>query len=267
MVLLPDVPPSLRHLLIGSEWEEVTFGYSGVRVFRLTQAGQPPRYLKMAPMGPLRRELQAEREALVWLQGRLLVPEVLAYVEDAGAAGSAYLLLSEVAGIMSCDAVFADEVPTIARLLGVGLRKIHSLDYSTCPLDQRLEWKLALAAENVAAGLVDEADMDEHEWTGNPHGLLRWLSEHRPATEDLVFTHGDYCLPNILINTARTGISGFIDLGCAGVADRYQDLALAARSLAYNFGPGWEPLLWEAYGLESVDSAKLDYYVLLDELF
>ncbi|HLX56069.1 MAG TPA: phosphotransferase, partial [Ktedonobacteraceae bacterium] len=59
----------------------------------------------------------------------------------------------------------------------------------------------------------------------------------------------------------------FIDWGRAGIADRYQDLALAARSLAYNFGPGWESLLWEAYGLQTVDAAKIAFYRLLDEFF
>jgi aminoglycoside phosphotransferase len=130
-----------------------------------------------------------------------------------------------------------------------------------------LDRKLALAAENIAVGLVDEAEVDARGRAEDAPGLLRWLVEHRPAAEDLVFTHGDYCLPNILINSEHSGISGFIDLGRAGVADRYQDLALAARSLTYNFGPGWESLLWESYGLTSLDAAKLEYYVLLDELF
>lgn len=44
-----------------------------------------------------------------------------------------------------------------------------------------------------------------------------------------------------------------------------QGLALAVRSLAYNFGPGWEPLFWEAYGLAQPDTAKLAYYQVLDE--
>jgi aminoglycoside phosphotransferase len=263
MLPLPGLPSTLRQQLIGTEWADVTFGYSGMRVFRLTETRQPPRYLKLA-QGPLRRELRAEFDALAWLKGHLPVPEALAYAED---AGFAYLLLSEVSGIMSCDAAFADDVPALVRLLAAGLQQFHALDYSTCPLDQRLNRKLALAAENLAAGLVDEAEVDARGHAEEAAGLLRWLTEHRPATEDLVFTHGDYCLPNILINAERTGISGFIDLGRAGVADRYQDLALAARSLTYNFGPGWEPLLWEAYGLASVDAAKLEYYVLLDELF
>lgn len=263
MIPLSSLPQAVRPHLAGAAWEEVAIGCSGARVIRLTEAGQPVRYLKVAP-GALRRELRAEREALAWLYGRLPVPETLAYAED---AGFAYLLLAEVPGIMACDACFAADAPALARLLGAGLRQLHALDTSTCSLDQRLDRKLAFAARNIAAGLVDEAEVDSGGRAEDAAGLLRWLREHRPATEDLVFTHGDYCLPNVFINAERTGISGFIDLGRAGVADRYQDLALAARSLGYNFGPGWESPLWEAYGLEAVDTEKLDYYVLLDELF
>jgi aminoglycoside phosphotransferase len=87
------------------------------------------------------------------------------------------------------------------------------------------------------------------------------------TVEDIVFTHGDYCLPNILIDHTHTQINGFIDWGRAGIADRYQDLALATRSLIYNFGPGWESLLWKEYGLETVDYGKLEFYQLIDEFF
>ena len=54
-----------------------------------------------------------------------------------------------------------------------------------------------------------------------PEELLEELLRTRPAGEDLVFTHGDYCLPNVLIDGQRLG--GFIDMGRAGVADQAGD--------------------------------------------
>jgi aminoglycoside phosphotransferase len=56
--------------------------------------------------------------------------------------------------------------------------------------------------------------------------LLAELRGRRPASEDLVVTHGDLTLGNIL---AVGAISGIIDLDRTVAADRYQDLALMDR--------------------------------------
>jgi len=40
-------------------------------------------------------------------------------------------------------------------------------------------------------------------------------------------------------------------LGALGVADRWADLAVATWSLEWNYGPGWQSVLLEAYGVES----------------
>jgi kanamycin kinase len=112
---------------------------------------------------------------------------------------------------------------------------------------------------------VDVDDFDDPE--RNPTELLAWLQTHIPDHEDLVFTHGDYCLPNVLIDPAARQISGYIDWGRAGVADRYQDLAIGARSVRYNLGAEWEPRFLAAYGLDTLDLERLAWYETLDELF
>jgi len=175
------------------------------------------------------------------------------------------LLLSEIAGVMAYDERFTQDIPAVVCLLAEGLRRIHQIDITNCPFDQRLAHKIALAQQRTQAGLVDEADFDGKRRGESADELLRVLIESQPQEEDVVFTHGDYCLPNILIDPAQMHLNGFIDWGRAGVADRYHDLALAARSLTYNFGPGWEPLLWEKYGLPYLDHAKIEFYQLLDE--
>ena len=90
----------------------------------------------------------------------------------------------------------------------------------------------------------------------------------------MVFTHGDLSLPNILVKNNR--VSGFIDLGKMGIADRWQDIAICYRSLKHNFEgnfnggfpyEGYSPeMLFEKLGI-AADPDKLRYYILLDELF
>ena len=101
---------------------------------------------------------------------------------------------------------------------------------------------------------------------------MDWLIQNKPE-EELVFTHGDFCLPNLLAKEDE--ISGFIDLGRAGVADKYQDIAICYRSLKHNFEgkyggerhENFNPdILFEKLGMEP-DGEKVKYYTLLDELF
>jgi aminoglycoside phosphotransferase len=66
---------------------------------------------------------------------------------------------------------------------------------------------------------------------------------------------------------AHEAVSGFVDWGRAGIADRYQDLALCARSIAANLGPEWVTAFFEHYGLTIIDQRKLSFYELLDEFF
>lgn len=65
----------------------------------------------------------------------------------------------------------------------------------------------------------------------------------------------------------RGHFGGFVDCGRAGLADRHQNLALARRSIAENFGPGWFEHFLEACGAVDLDEGKLSYYCLLDEFF
>lgn len=257
------LPTDIQYFCAQGTWQEITVGCSGTQVFRITHFQEPTCYLKIA-VHPFEQELLAEKERLVWLQGRLPVPTVISYAID---NQHTYLLTSEMPGLMAYDERFAQDIPTVVRLLAEGLRMLHHVDITNCPFDETLSHKIVSAQERVRAGLVDELDFDEKRKGIHADTLLKQLLASQPKTEDIVFTHGDYCLPNILIDPESMKLSGIIDMGRAGIADRYLDLALAARSLPRNFGPGWEPLLWEAYGLETVDVAKIEFYQLLDEFF
>ncbi len=88
------------------------------------------------------------------------------------------------------------------------------------------------------------------------------LSKLPPPAEDPVFCHGDYCEPNIIIEGGR--LSGFIDLGFAGVMDRYADFGQACYSLVRNGDRDHIDLFFAEYGLPNVDYQKILYYQELE---
>lgn len=70
--------------------------------------------------------------------------------------------------------------------------------------------------------------------------------------------HGDACAPNTLIGHDGEW-TAHVDLGALGVADRWADIAVAAMSTEWNYGPGWHDALIDAYGV-TPDATRLAFY-------
>lgn len=218
---------------------------------------------------------EAENEVIMmkWLEGKLLVPKIIhSQCED----GVNYILMSKIHGKVSCDDYYMNHAKKLVTLLAEALKELWSIDISSCPYKNNIENKLRLAKYNIGNGLVDMDDFEPETFSDysfkTPQELLNYLSNNRPK-EQLVFSHGDFCLPNILFDNNK--LSGFIDLGRAGVADKWQDIALCYRSLKHNFAGYFgskrhydfnADLLFEILGIEP-DWEKIEYYILLDELF
>jgi kanamycin kinase len=71
-----------------------------------------------------------------------------------------------------------------------------------------------------------------------------------------VLIHGDYCLPNVLVNEDR--FSALIDVGGAGLGDAQDDLAAGVWTLQYNFGPGHAREFLDAYGWPPMSDAAIE---------
>lgn len=257
------LPTTLRTHLAGATLHPITIGQSGHATYRVTRSNHPTLYLKISSQ-PNDSELQAEAARLEWLQGRLPVPAVEAF---ATTDASNYLLLSEIPGIMSCDPTLTPNLPAVIRALAEGMNMIHAIDTTNCPFDQTIDAQVARAQLRIQQGLIDPTDFDQRFQGRTPQQVLDFVITHRPTTENKVFTHGDYCLPNVILDPTTLHINGFIDLSRSGLADPYQDIALATRSLTHNFGPSHEHLLHEAFKLDNPDQQKLSFYKALDELF
>lgn len=228
------------------------------------------RVLKIQPLGP---EAENETAMLAYLQGKLPVPKITIQETE---EGMSYLLMDRCRGRMACHPACLEDPAALCALLAAGLRALWGVDISRCPCDQRLDQKLEAARYNVENGLVDMDNVEPGTFGKkgfrDPAALLEWLYAHRPA-EEPVLSHGDFCLPNLFVEEGR--VTGYIDLGRAGIGDRWCDIALCWRSLHHNY-VDWcrktgaaapdEKLLFQALGMEP-DWEKIRYYILLDELF
>ncbi|MCU6792104.1 aminoglycoside 3'-phosphotransferase [Paenibacillus sp. WQ 127069] len=254
------LPENLSKISNGYTWRRITIGHSESKTYLLTGTSVNL-YLKIQSLTAI-ESLLNEKNRLEWLQGKLSVPEVLYYGKD---YTNEYLLITEIAGVNASDKSFEMTSSAIMKQLAAGLREVHEVKIDNCPFNQRLESKIEEARKRVQNKLVDEEDFDQIRLGLSPEDLLKELLFKRPMMEDLVFTHGDYCLPNIIIDNDR--FSGVIDWGRAGIADRYQDLALAARSITYNFGKKHVQHFLDEYGIKELDESKIYFYQLLDEFF
>src|SRR5262245_53512924 len=253
-----DVPSAIGAFVAGSRRDPVHVGKSSASVFRVTTSTD---VMFLKTCGIAESDLGPEAERLRWLVGRAPVPRVVAFASD---DDREYLLLTAVPGANGVDAGRM-RPHAVATGLGKALRSLHAISTDGCPFDQSVAAQLQRARQRVLAHRVDEWDFDEERQGRKAVDLLAEVEAVRPPDEGRVLTHGDPCLPNAIFDGSV--FAGFIDCCRAGVADPYQDLALAARSIRSNLGEDWVATFWEAYGLQQPDERKLAFYRLLDEFF
>jgi kanamycin kinase len=253
-------PPVLAQLAPG--WS-ATLAYALIpelTTWRLTHPDGSVRFAKVDTGGRY-PTLHGEAERMIWAAAYLPVPVVVAVTQVEGST----VLITE--GMPGCDAtepVWREDRPGLVRALGRGLADFHgAVGEEWCPF----RFDIARAFDHVQRR-VDAHDIDPkgfhvvHQHL-TPSAALSLLEESAPDTEDLVVCHGDYCPPNMLLTDGT--VTGYVDLGELGVADRWWDIAVGAWSVGWNFGQEYEPLFYESYGIEA-DPDRIRFYQLLYDL-
>ena len=230
-VYLSGLPPALEANLSGYVIEPVTIGESRASVFRLSAPSRETLILK-TQRRELLHGLYGEAERLRWLRNRAPVPEVVDFVAN---QSHDYLLMQALPG---GDAATVKLDPDrLVTILAEGLRELHAVDISDCPFRHTAGDLITRAESYLREGAVDESNLDPENMGRPPADIFAEMVAVRPKAEELVFTHGDFCLPNVIVHDGRLG--GFVDLGTSGIGDLYRDLALVGRSLHRNLGPDW----------------------------
>ncbi|MFD0687321.1 aminoglycoside 3'-phosphotransferase [Actinomadura fibrosa] len=254
------VPGIVTALAGGAAITPVWRNELGGLTFRLDDATGGSRYVKWIAAGTPEIDLPGEAERLAWAQQWARVPPVL----DQGAnAEGTWLVTAAVPGRPAVDSRWKAEPAPAAAAIGRGLRLLHdALPVDRCPFDWSIERRLLRADERIAdgEGPADWAPEHRHLQLTEARALL----DNPPAIDRLVVCHGDACTPNTLLHDDGT-FAAHVDLGSLGVADRWADLAVATWSLEWDYGPGSDGVLYDAYGVDP-DPERITYYRLLYDL-
>lgn len=256
-------PASLAALTAGYAWTRDTVGESGGAVYRLSgREDAPDRYLKHG-RGAVAGDVTDEMVRLLWLAGRAPVPAVTHFVGD---ADEAWLLMEAIPGRTAYQLLeeAGDDWALVVDALALHLKRLHAIPVEHCPFTSDHHFRLAKARARLEAGLVDAEDFDEERAGMTAQAVWDQMTALMPLVADTVVTHGDYSLDNLILRDGA--VVGCIDVGRVGLADRYQDLAIAWNGLA-EFGRPLQERFLKSYGIDQLDERKLNFHLMLDEFF
>jgi aminoglycoside 3'-phosphotransferase-1 len=190
------------------------------------------------------------------------VPPLRGFVLE---AGTGWLLAERLPGRTAYQILEDDpaQAPALARVLAVFLRRLHAIPAEHCPFNADHRLRLAAAQARMEAGLVEEEDFDDARRGMSARQVWDAMLAALPPRFDRVVTHGDFSLDNLLVVDGV--VTGCIDLGRVGIADRWQDIAILWNSLE-EFGEDAAQAMLDAYGI-AMDADKLDFHLRLDEFF
>ena len=241
--MIPDLDaiPSRYHALLAGAQVYDSSCSPEARVLFIDRDGGY--YLKRCARGTLEREASMAR----YFHQKGLTSAVLDYFS----AEDDWLLTARVAGEDCTHAAYLSDPKRLCDLLAERLRMLHELDGSDCPVTRRMDTYFATVEENYKRGACDLSFFREDFGDATADELIRICRENRAYLCNDTLLHGDYCLPNVMLDGWR--FSGFIDLGNGGMGDRHVDLYWGAWTLRFNLKTdAYRARFFDAYGRDKI---------------
>ncbi|MBR2133013.1 MAG: aminoglycoside 3'-phosphotransferase [Oscillospiraceae bacterium] len=200
-------------------------------------------YLKTSPKGSLQKETQLTQ----FFHSKGLGAQVLAYESKE----QDWLLTARIPGEDCTFAAYLDDPKRLCDTTAHILRQLHSMDPADCPISNRTAEYLATAESNYHAGKVDLHLFSEQFQYISPEAAWQMVTTYGKELRADTLIHGDYCLPNIMLNDWN--FSGFLDLDTGGIGDRHVDLFWGAWSLNFNLKTDrYRERFLDAYGRHDI---------------
>lgn len=205
-------------------------------------------YLKTAEKGSLKREA----DMTTFFASKGLSKRVVEYIST----DKDYMMTERVSGEDCTYYKYMEEPKKLCDTIAELLRKLHETDFSGCPIQNHTKLYFDTVDANYKAGVFDNSFAEESLKHLNADQTYKYIYERKNILNNEVLLHGDYCLPNIMLDDFK--FSGFIDVGNGGVGDRHIDLFWGAWTLNFNLKTDmYRDRFFDAYGRDLVDKEKI----------
>ena len=240
-----DTPDEIRRFSKGAKIYDSSSSPEARVYFLDTGEGY---YLKVAERGALEKE--AVMDGYFFNKG--IGVEPIAYISNE----RDWLLTARARGEDCTSYEYVSHPERLCDRLAEELRRLHETDFSDCPIKNHTESYLSLAKTNYESGNYDKSHFPDSFGYSSAEEAMAVLRDGASALKNEVLLHGDYCLPNIILDGWR--LSAFIDVGSGGVGDRHVDLFWGAWTLWFNLKTDkYRKRFLDAYGRDKIDEELL----------
>ena len=163
-----------------------------------------------------------------------------------------WMLTERVIGEDCTHRTYLEDPMRLSALLGERLRELHSTPCELCPVKNRTEEYLAAVLENYRTENYDTSQFPDSFGYRTADEAYAALKDGMAGLRSDVLIHGDFCLPNIMLDNWKP--TGYIDVGCGGIGDRHIDLFWGTWTLWFNLKTDkYTARFLDAYGRDKVD--------------
>lgn len=197
-----------------------------------------------------RNNLKDEYERLTWLKAHGINSPSVYYFNRIN--GVEYLLMEKILGLP------AFKYSGLCYKLGKELRKIHDLyEYNPSFTNNSTDALLKQVLIKIDSILPQIFELYP-DFT--KESVIQFMIENKPENDVLV--HGDYSLPNILVDSNEN--IGFIDLGDVSISSKYFDFFYFVKSLKRNKKIDELSDFMSGYGIEEFDPIIMKWMEIMD---
>ncbi|MGT2754427.1 aminoglycoside 3'-phosphotransferase [Streptococcus ovis] len=206
-------------------------------------------FLKKATKGSLEKEVALTR----YFASQGLAQEVIDYVSD----DQDWLLTAKVEGEDASSAQYLANPKKLCQTLAECMSQLHALTVDENLVGNRTREYLKAVEAGYQVGNFDSHYLFSHQKKTDRSSAYKKVLEYSPCLETDTLIHGDFCLPNIILNDWQ--FQAMIDWDSAGLGDKHIDLFWTVWSLAYNLQTNrYRDYFLDSYGRGNINLELLE---------